>query len=350
MAINITKKFLDKVAEVFTKMSFVKPHTNNNLEFSGAKTVKVYMINTVPEVDYKRGGANRMGELQDVQDTVFEYTVTQDKAFTGVVDNSDQSDQAIKNKAGKFLKQQLRQVSTPNADKYALRKFANYGQVIPLASAPTKSTIVGMFADAMSAFDDALVPDDGRIAYVKSSMYKLIAQSDEFIKIESLGEKAVARGQVGMLYGFKIIKVPTSYLPDDCYFLCMHESAACMPYKIKMSRILKEVQGIDGAVVEGHHYYDAFVFGEKADAVYAAVATGSQLPAITIDGTASAMTITCSGAKLIKYTVDGSDPRFSASALVYSAAAAVPEGSKVRAVAFADDKFTASIAEKEISA
>ena len=124
------------------------------------------------------------------------------------VDKGDAKDQTIDNKVGAFLNAQNKQQIVPNADKYALRKFANFGHVEPLAAAPAKDTVCGMFAKAREWFTDHLVPEDGRIAYVASDVYTMIAQSDEFIKLEKLGEKSVSRGEVGMLFGFHIIEIP----------------------------------------------------------------------------------------------------------------------------------------------
>lgn len=349
MAINLAIKYSNKIAEAFTKTSFVKQHTSRDMDFTGAKTLRVYKIEPVAENDYNRAGVSRYGQMNDVQDTVYEYTMTQDKAFTGVVDKGDESDQSIENKAGKFLATQLKQVSVPGADKYALRRFIALGKTTEVA-APSKTTVVSLFADAMQHLDDHLVPDDGRIAYVPGSVFKLIATSDEFIKIEALGKKSVARGEVGELFGFKIIKVPSSYMPTDCYFLAMHKAAGVMPYKISETRVHENPVGISGAVVEGRHYYDAFIMGEKADAVYAAVKQGAKLaaPSITVSG--STASITAAGAADIRYTTDGTDPRFSDKAQsVPSGGVSVKTGDKVRAVAFAPDgKFTSEIAQKEI--
>ena len=52
------------------------------------------------------------------------------------------------------------------------------------------------------------------------------------------------------------------------------------------------------------------------------------------------------GASEVRYTIDGTDPRYSDSAKVYSSAVTVSSGTVVRAAAFADDKFTSSVAEK----
>ena len=352
MAINYAEKYGSKVAELFSHASFVKMHTNGKLDFTGNKTLKIYMVNTVPVGKYTRSGSSRYGEVTDVQDTVMEYTMTQDLAFTGVVDKGDAKDQTIDNKVGAFLNAQNKQQIVPNADKYALRKFANFGHVEPLAAAPAKDTVCGMFAKAREWFTDHLVPEDGRIAYVASDVYTMIAQSDEFIKLEKLGEKSVSRGEGGMLVGLHIIEIRKSYLPAGCYFLCMAKNATCMPYKIEKVNTHIDPPGISGVLIEGRYYFDAFVFGEKADAVYAAVDTSKALT-MSIGGTNSATTLTCSGAALIKYTLDGSDPRFSDSAQVYSAAVNVGAGNTIRAVGFPAQnyetdpgKFTSAVADK----
>lgn len=357
MAINLAAKYASAIAQAFTKSSFVKPNTMGNIDFVGAKTVRVYKLSTVDEVEYTRGGTNRYGAVGDVQDEIMEYTMKKDVSFTRAVDKGDESDQTISDKAGKFLAAQIKEKSVPNADKYALAQFAKFGKVVGV-SAPTKMTVVPLFADAMQAMDDALVPDDNRVAYVPGTVFKLIAQSDEFVKIETLGEKSIARGEVGELFGFKIIKVPTSYLPNGCYFIACHKNAVCMPYKISETKIHKDPPGISGALVEGRYYYDAFVLGEKADAVYAAVDSTKVQATPTFGGTGVSVTITSADAAEIRYTVDGSDPRFApqwdeskrTGYRVYGAQFDAKSGDTVRAVAFAPaGKFTSAIAAKKIS-
>lgn len=343
MAINYAVKYASKIAEMFSKSSFVKQNTSGKLDFVGAKTVRITALDVAPLVDYKRSGTNRYGDVTDVQDNMYEYTMSQDKAFTRAVDKGDESDQAIEQKAAQWLAQELKQVVVPEADKYALSRFIRFGKVAGV-TAPTKATVVGLFADAMQSFDDGLVPEDGRIVYVPGTVYKLIAQSDEFIKLEKLGEKSVARGEVGELFGFKVIKVPTSYLPSGCYFLAMHKSAGVFPYKLNETRIHKDPMGVSGAVVEGRQYYDAFILGEKAGAVYAAVDTASKQAAPTITIASGSATVASEGATEIWYTTDGTDPRFSSTKKAYSAAFAVAKGDKVRAVAYG--KFTSDLAEK----
>ncbi len=78
---------------------------------------------------------------------------------------------------------------------------------------------------------------------------------------------------------------------------------------MKTARILDNVKGIDGNVVEGRNYFDAFVLGAKAEGVYAAVLTDKVAAAPVI--TAAGGAITQGDATTIYYTTDGSDPRYS---------------------------------------
>lgn len=351
MAINFALKYASKIAEAFTHASFVKGVFKAKMNFTGVKTVRIYRLLTNDETDYQRKGTNRYGEPSDVQDVVDEYTMTQDKAFTGIVDKGDESDQAISGKAGAWLKAQLKERSTPTADKYAFQRMADLGTILPVSAKPTKTTVVSLFADAQEAFDNALVPNEGRFAFVTAEMYKYIAMSDEFVKIEKLGVQSIGRGHVGELFGFQIIKVPTAYLPANAYAVFSIPGAGAMPYKLSDTKIHRDPPGISGALIEGRHYYDFFVMSEKANAMLVAVLSSEQQTTVTLaKGESGGVTAASSGAKTIYYTVDGSDPRFSASRQVYTAAFTPANGATVRAVAYADGKFHSAIAELKYTA
>lgn len=270
MAINFHEKYASKIAEAFTHASFVKGVFTAKLDFTGAKTVKVTKLVTVEEVDYTRSGLNRYGTPEDVQDTVTEYTMTQDKAFTGVVDEGDAKDQALENKAGAWLKAQLEEVSVPNADKYAFAQMAAKGTTLSLGAAPNEETVVEMFAKARANMTNAVVPVKGRVAFVPATTYSYIMLAPQFINLEKLGTPAVGNGHVGNLMGFRVIEVPDDHMPSGVHAIFVHEKAGCMPYKIAKTKIHKDPPGVGGSLIEGRHYYDFFVFDEKKAAVQVA--------------------------------------------------------------------------------
>ena len=57
MAVNLVTKFQPYVDEMFTTESKKSLLTNNDFNWTGAHTVKVHKVNTVPMNDYDRNGA-----------------------------------------------------------------------------------------------------------------------------------------------------------------------------------------------------------------------------------------------------------------------------------------------------
>ena len=349
MAINLATKYGKEIEKAFTHDSYIKGHCKAKVDFTGVKTVRIYMLNTTPVVDYQRSGSSRYGELKDIQDTVLEYTMTQDKAFNGVVDKGDEAEQTIANKAGQWLRQEMREQVVPAADRYAIAKIANYGHVAGMAK-PDKTKIVSAIFEARTWMNNHRVPNKGRVLYLPASFTPAVMLSSEWIGLDNLAGKQLPTGTIGRVAGFTIIEVPDDMFQADLYFLAMHEGAAAFPYKINSTKVHEDPVGINGAVVEGRQLYDVFVLGSKADAVYAAVATAAKLPNPTItDTTKTAVTLASSGASKIWYTVDGSDPRFSMTREVYTKAFD-GTGKLVRAVAMdTENKFSSDIAEKQVA-
>ena len=107
--------------------------------------------------------------------------------------------------------------------------------------------------------DNLFVPTDGRVAFVTPAYLSFLKLDANFTKASDIVAKNLISGQVGEADGVKIVKVPVSYLPAKAEVLLVHEEVLVAPHKFDTYRILKEVQGIDGWVVEGRRYYDAFV-------------------------------------------------------------------------------------------
>ena len=119
------------------------------------------------------------------------------------------------------------------------------------------------------------MPDDNRYIYLTSEMYKLVCTSDEFAGVDVLARQSIAKGVCGEVFGMNVVRVPKSYLPDNVYFLVTHKDAVLMPYKIADAKVHEDPVGVSGALIEGRHYYDAYVLGAKCGGVYALVAADS---------------------------------------------------------------------------
>lgn len=349
MAINLHEKYAKNLANRFTADSYLAGNTSKEYSFDGVKSLTISTLKQIPVTTYTRNGLQRFGTVNEVEDHIQTLTMTQEPSWTASIDAGNASDQQYIKKAGKVMKMQSDEVTTPQADKYALNVFSqNAGQIVELSAAPTKSNIVEKLFEAAAALDDALVPASNRILYVGSSIYNMIRLSPEFIGVDKLAEKVLTKGTMGQIADMKVVKVPNSYMPANVYFMITHKSSVLMPNKLKTARILEEVQGVDGRVLEYRGYYDAFVIGARANGVYVACASGTKVATPTITVSSGKATIAGAEGATVYYTTDGSDPRYSATRAVYSAAVTVATGDIVSAFAAISGKFNSSVAVKEV--
>lgn len=323
--INLAEKYSEKVQERFSQESLTDASFSKalDMEFIGAKSVKVYDIGTAAVNDYSRTGASRYGSPEDLDDHIQEFTMSQDKSSTWTIDKGNQKEQLNVKQAGQTLQRQLREQYTPMIDRYRFARWADgAGTVQSSANAPTKSTIVSLMLDLNAAFDNAGVPESGRMFYVPITYYKALLLSDEFTKADPVLVKALGKGVVGELFGVPVKKVPTGYLPSGVYFMEIFKGSAISPVKLKDYRINNAPQGISGDLVEMRVMYDAFVIGSRAAGVGLCCAAASAVAAPTVSWSSHVATISCSTASAsVYYTDDGSDPRYSDSAKLYDSSA-----------------------------
>ena len=76
------------------------------------------------------------------------------------------------------------------------------------------------------------------------------------------------KGQVGSIDGIPIVVVPSSYLPAGVNFIILNKSAITAPVKLAEYKIHDNPPGINGWLIEGRVYYDAFVLKSKKTAIY----------------------------------------------------------------------------------
>ena len=332
MAINYASAFQKKVQESFKQNSITDSAAGHEYSFAGVRTIYAYSVDTAPLNDYKREGTNRYGDPQELGDTVQEMTMRDDKSFTMTIDKGNQSDQINIKGATRAIKRQMEQVVIPYVDQYRLDQWAKNAGLIGSVSEPTKTTIVGQIFDADEAMSDELVPAGNRTIFIPNKYFKLLAPSDEFIKLESLGSKSVSKGTVGEIAGMAVKRIPSSYMPAGAYFMIKYAGSTVDPVKLNETHIHQDPPGISGNLLEGRFYHDAFVLEKKASGIYVAAATASVTAAPEVSD--SGGTVTISGTGVVKYTVDGTDPRYSASAKVYGGTFQESAGTVVKAVAY----------------
>lgn len=338
MAVNYTTKYEQKIAERFHKRSVTDSACGNEYSFVGAKTIRVYSVNTADETEYDRNkGSNRFGDPKNLDDTIQEMTCTQQPAFTFCIEPLDNSDQAIEKSAGKALRRQLDEKTIPNMDKYRLRKWVMNANIqIKWTTTLAKNNIVELIIKANSAMTDALVPLENRTIFMPTESYALLKQNPDFISVDALGKEALSRGVVGMVDGCPVKPIPKGYLPAGVYFLIKYKGSTVDPVKMKQYDVLKKVQGYAGPVVQGVTYYDSFVLGTKGDGLAVCGNADLILDAPTLAIASHAVTATPPTGAAVRYTTDGTNPRYSATAKDYTAAVTLREGEIFRAISVKD--------------
>ena len=91
--INLASKYSTNVDERFYKESQAMLALNNDYEFTGVQTVKVYSIPVAVMTNYNKGatalGQSRYGAPSDLTRNVQTLTLTRDRAFTFIIDKGD---------------------------------------------------------------------------------------------------------------------------------------------------------------------------------------------------------------------------------------------------------------------
>lgn len=267
MSINFAEKYSSKIDEKFTLASKTSDAINNDFDFIGVKTVNVYSVPTAPMNDYTRTGSSRYGTPAELENSVQELTLAQDRSFTFTIDRGNYNDTQMSNSAGAALDRQIREVIVPEMDKYRIATMAAKAGKTATGEL-SKTNAYDAFLDSSVALTNASVPESGRIAFISASFFKLIKLDESFIKASDTAQGMLVRGAVGMIDGVSLIVLPDSYLPENTSFIITHPVATVSPVKLTEYKIHDNPPGINGWLVEGRVYYDAFILDNKKNAIY----------------------------------------------------------------------------------
>jgi hypothetical protein len=265
MAINLVTQFQPYVDEIFTKESKKELVTNQDFDWTGAHTIKVYKISTGTMNDYDRAGTgsgakgSRYGAVQSLDATTEEFTLKKDRSFTFAIDKLDTDETAQQLAGASALARQQREVVIPEVDSYVYGVIAAGAGTKPAAVALTPENIYDEITKATNVLDNAEVPDEGRFIIVSPDVYRIMKKSKDIVMETDVDTQLRKQGVVSNLDGASVIKVPATRLPENCGFIMCHPCATVAPTKLEDYKIHQDPPGISGSLVEGRICYDAFV-------------------------------------------------------------------------------------------
>lgn len=270
MAVNYAEKFSQTIDEQLSKDSLTDKAVNKDYDFDGVNKVNVYSVETVPLNDYDiNAKSNRYGTPVELGNDVQTLELTQDKSFTFSIDRKNATDTMMAMSAAKALARELKEVVTPTIDRYRIAKYtAEALAAYTKEETLTTETAYSAFLEGSMVLFDAKVPTEGRIAFVTSAYYKAIKLDKNFVSSGDKGQEIAVTGAVGTIDKTTIIVAPADYFVKGTNFIICHPMAMTSPVKLADYKIHENPQGINGWLVEGRIYYDAFVLNNKKTAIY----------------------------------------------------------------------------------
>ena len=273
MSITLVEKFAPYTDEIFTKESKKSLLTNNDFDWTGAHTVKVYKVTTSGMNDYGRNGPavgnwSRYGAVGSLDATTEEMTLTKDRSFTFAIDKLDRDETLQQVAAASALARQQRAVVVPEVDSHVYGVMCTKAGNKPAALELTKTNIYEEILKGSEALDDALVPDTERVLVVTPAVYTMMKLSADIVMDSDIGQDMRIKGVISMLDGLAVVRVPASRLPAKFGFMIAHPCATVAPTKLEDYNVHEDPPGISGSLVEGRIRYDAFVLDNKTKAIY----------------------------------------------------------------------------------
>lgn len=272
MAIELVSKFAKHVDEQFAAESKISLITNQDYDWTGAHTVKVYKVTTAPMNDYDRqnsgSGISRYGTINELSATTQEMILKKDRSFTYSVDKLNEDETLRQVAAASSLARQQREVIIPEIDTYVLNEMVKGAGTKADKVALTAENIYTKIMEAGKELDNNMVPDDSRYLVVTPDIYMLMKQNKDFMTATDIAQEMKIKGVIAMIDGVTVIKVPANRVPNKFGFMMVHPSATVAPKKLEEFKIHADPQFISGSLVEGRIVYDAFILDNKKKGIY----------------------------------------------------------------------------------
>lgn len=271
MAINLATKFSPKVSHIMKHGRKTQSATNQDWDWDGVDTVKVYTLTDPTMGDYNPNGANRYGNPTEVEDTLQTWQLTRDRSWTKTIDKSNYQDSMMIRKPAAYLAQATKNVLIPEVDTYILAAIGTAGATanrddIVGDAATTANNAFTNFLDINADITDNEAPESNRIAFMTAGYYNFLKQGG-FVLDSDSGQRKLDSGVLGTVDGVKVVVVPSNRMPAATDLIITHPSVTVSPEKLVDYTLHKNAPGISGDLLEYRHRYDAFVDTNKVEAV-----------------------------------------------------------------------------------
>lgn len=267
MSFVYSEKYSEAVDELFTTASVTDPAVNNDYDFVGVETVKVYSVPTSEMNDYQTTGDNRYGVPSELESSVQELTLSQDKSFAYTIDRKSEDDSVMSGLAGASLARQIREKIVPMVDTYRIAQMVAGAKNEIVAADLSKDNAYEYFLKVNAAITNEEAPMEGRVAFVTPDFADMLKLDARFTKSGDMATKIAIKGMIGGVDDVPIITIPAKRMPEGVSLLITNPIACPAPFKLIQYRTHIDPPGISGWRIEGRVRFDCFVLKNKAGAI-----------------------------------------------------------------------------------
>lgn len=268
MAVNLAQKYSSVLDQVFTAGSYTDRYVNNEYKFDGVQTVNVYTATTVAPTAYSRSATgDRYGGNNELQNVVTSYTLTKDMSFKIAIDRGNYEQGALAEKAGAVLRAEMYEQVIPMIDTDRIATAATGATAVSQAITATADAYTDLLT-AQAFLDEDKAPIEGRVIMLTPEFYNSVkSQIVTTMFASDYNTKLLTRGFVGELDGIPVVKVPTSYFPENTKAVVFHRRALLGVRQITSIRTLTNSELIDGTLLLGRFIFGSFVLNGKKKSV-----------------------------------------------------------------------------------
>ena len=333
-------KYSGKLVKALEYASVLSGKTSTDFDWNGVKGIYLTSVKTVPLTDYNRATTgNRFGGQNEVQDEQQYLELQKDRSVALTIDKGNYQEGMLLKKAGAVIADELNEQVKPELEAFALDQWAvNAGQYLTITDDDDGLLIVRDIMKIEAAFKNARIPNNERYAAVDANLMPYIRTS--LTSCDGITDKMAMRGLVGRIGTINIIEVPHGDMPTNCWILAWQKKSVLDPKTISDADLHEKPENLSGALINMRYRYGAFVIGKYAMGVCAVLAASQRATAVT---PTTARVLDLNSGDTVKYTLDGTDPRYSKSAITVTSdttisSTAAPIGTVIKAVTWNSSK------------
>lgn len=270
--ITLAQKYEKKTSDLMKARRKTKLVTNDDWDWDGVDTIKVFTLTDPDIVDYDpNAGSNRYGSPSEVEDTVQTWTLSEDRAWSKTMDKKNKQDAMGIRQPGKYLAQVTKNKMVPEIDAYIIQTIVTAGEVanrddIVADAATSSSNAYSNFTDINANITDNEAPEEGRVALMTANYYNMLKQGGFVLDTPGF-ERSRHDGDLGMVDNCKVVIVPSGRMPASTDLVITHPSVCVAPEKLVDYTLHKNPPGISGDLLEYRHRYDGFVDTNRVNCV-----------------------------------------------------------------------------------